>query len=110
METGETGRGGLTAPRLAEQGEETDQEDAPTLWLLMEAENVRDQTMSRENATQILVQVNPFLYSCISQLFMKLMFMEVIQIKNTEVTKSSSQFLEKNNCLVEGMGFEPMKP
>jgi len=36
-----------------------------------------------------------------------LMFMEVIPIKNTEVTKSLSQFLEKNNCLVEGMGFIP---
>ena len=64
METGETGRGGLTAPRLVEQGGEADQEDAATRRLLMEAENVRDQTMSRENATQILVQVNPFLYSC----------------------------------------------
>ena len=57
METGETGRDGLTAPGLVEQGGEADQEDAATLRLLMEAETVRDQTMSLENATQTLVQV-----------------------------------------------------
>ena len=41
METGETGRDGLTAPGLVEQGEEVDQEDAATQRLLMEAKNVR---------------------------------------------------------------------
>ena len=59
MEPGQTGRDGLTAPRLAEQGEEADQEDAATRRLLMEAETVRDLAMSLENATQTLVQVNP---------------------------------------------------
>ena len=59
METGETGRDGLTAPRLAEQGEEADQEDAATLRLLMEAETVRDRAMSLENAIKTLVQVKP---------------------------------------------------
>ena len=62
METGETGRSGLTAPGLVEQGGEADQEDAATQQLLMEAENVRDQTMSLENVTQTLVQVKPFLF------------------------------------------------
>ena len=62
METGETGPGGLTAPGLVEQGGEADQEDAATQQLLMEAENVRDQTMSLENVTQTLVQVKPFLF------------------------------------------------
>ena len=41
METGETGRDGLTAPGLVEQGGEVDQEDAATQRLLMEAKNVR---------------------------------------------------------------------
>ena len=59
METGETGRDGLTAPRLAEQGEEADQEDAATRRLLMEAETVRDLAMSLENAIKTLVQVKP---------------------------------------------------
>ena len=62
METGETGPDGLTAPGLVEQGGEADQEDAATQQLLMEAENVRDQTMSLENVTQTLVQVKPFLF------------------------------------------------
>ena len=59
METGETGRDGLTAPRLAEQGGEADQEDAATRRLLMEAKTVRDRAMSLENAIKTLVQVKP---------------------------------------------------
>ena len=57
MEPGQTGRDGLTAPRLAEQGEEADQEDAATRRLLMEAETVRDQALSLEFVTQTTVQV-----------------------------------------------------
>ena len=59
MENGDTGSNGLPAPRHVDQGQEAGQESVTTKLQLMEAETVREEAVSQEFVTQMLVQMKP---------------------------------------------------
>ena len=59
MVTGDTGHHGLAAPKPVDQGQEAGQESVTTKLQLMEAETVREEAVSQEFVTQMLVQMKP---------------------------------------------------
>ena len=59
MGTGVTGHNGLAVPKPVDQDEEAEQESVTTKLQLMEAETVREEAVSQEFVTQMLVQMKP---------------------------------------------------